>query len=87
MSRYIVVMPSTGRMLDMEEQSGIAGAPLAESQAMSAKVGEAARASQCPAPRPRQALALPLSAVEHVVMLRLPVTCGPWHPFPDRAAV
>jgi hypothetical protein len=87
MSTYIVVMPSTGRRLEAEEHIGIAGAPLAVSQAMSAKVGEAARASQCPAPRPRHTLVLPLSAVEDALMLGFPIQCRPWHPFQDWAAV
>src|ERR1700693_5991833 len=74
-STYIAVMPSIGRMLEPEEQSAIGGASSAAIHAMSAKVGEAAMASQPAAPRACQALALPLFAAEDVVIFRLPIDC------------
>jgi hypothetical protein len=66
-SMYIAVMPPIGRMLEAAEQSAIGWASFAAIQAMTAKVGEAARASQPAAPRACQALVLPLSAAEDVV--------------------
>ena len=57
-STYIVVMPWIEKMLEPEEQSAIVGAAFAAIHAISAKVGEAARASQPAAPRasrPRRA--------------------------------
>jgi hypothetical protein len=77
MSTYIVVMPSTGRRLEAEEHIGIAGAPLAVSQAMSAKVGEAARASQPAVPRACQALAVAVFAAADVVIFRFPIVSVP----------
>lgn len=45
-SRYIQAMPPIGSMLCAEEQIVACGAAFAESHAISAKVGEAARPSQ-----------------------------------------
>jgi hypothetical protein len=45
-STYIVVIPSIGRMLEPNEQNAIGRASFAAIHAMSAKVGEAVRASQ-----------------------------------------
>src|SRR5918993_483768 len=61
-SRYIAVMPSIGRRPDPEEQSAIGGASFAAIHAMSAEVGEAAKASQPAAPLACHAPALPVFA-------------------------
>jgi hypothetical protein len=71
-STYIVVMPSIGRMLEPREQSAIEGAWFAAINAMSAKVGEAARPSQPAAPRACQARSPALSAAEDVVIFPAP---------------
>ena len=65
-SRYIAVMPSIGRMLEPEEQNAIGGASFVAIHAMSAKVGEAARASQPAAPRACQAPVLPWFAARRL---------------------
>ena len=68
-------------MLEPEEQSAIVGAAFAAIHAISAKVGEAARASQPAAARP-EAIALPWFAAEDIVIFRarsivaIPGRCG-----------
>jgi len=57
-SKYIVVMLPIGSRPEPEEQSAIGGASLVAIQAMSAKVGEATRATQPVAPRAWRTLAL-----------------------------
>src|SRR5215212_2322361 len=70
-SRYIAVMPLSGRMLEPEEQSAIACASFAATHAMSAKVGEAARVSELAMPHACWALALALFAAEDLVIVRI----------------
>jgi hypothetical protein len=72
-STYIAVMPSIGSML--WEQIAIGGAWFAAIQAMSAKVGEAARLSQPAAPRACHARATDLLAAEGVAIFGLPIDC------------
>jgi hypothetical protein len=86
-STYIAVMPPIGRMLELEEQSAIGGASFAAIHAMSAKVGEAASASQPAAPRACQAFALPLFAADDVVIVRLPIDCHRSRRLQDRAGM
>jgi hypothetical protein len=78
-SRYIAVMPSIGRILEPDEQSGIGSASFAAIHAMNPKVGDAARASQPAAPRARQEVALPLFA-EDVGIVRLLIDLSPFPP-------
>jgi hypothetical protein len=81
-STYIAVMPWIERMVEPEEQSVIVGAAFAAIHAISAKVGEAARASQPAAPRACQGLVLPLFATEDIVIsgsrsiVAVPGRCG-----------
>jgi hypothetical protein len=72
-SKYITVMPSIGRMRESEVQSVMGDVSFAAIHAMSANVGEAARASQPVAPRVCQVLELSLFAAETVVILPLPI--------------
>jgi hypothetical protein len=66
-------MPSSGRKSEPEAQNAIEGGSFAEIHAMSAKVGEAARASQRVAPRGCPAVALALVAPDDVVIVGLPI--------------
>jgi hypothetical protein len=80
-------MPSIGRRPDPEEQSAIGCASFAAIHAMSAKVGEAAKASQPAAPRACHAPALPVFAAKDVVIFRLPIDCRRLRPPQVRAAM
>jgi hypothetical protein len=73
-------MLSIDRALGPEEQSAIGRASVAAIHAMSAKVGEAARASTPPAPRAGDVLALLSFAAEYVVA----AACVVIYPAPDR---
>jgi hypothetical protein len=84
-SKYITVMPSSGRKL--EEQNVIGDASFAAIHAMSAKVGEAAKASQPVVPRACLVLALPLSAAADIVILQLPIDCLGSRPVRERAGM
>ena len=70
-------MPSIGSMLEAEAQSPIGGTLFAARHAMSAKVGEAARASQPAVPRAHQALAVAVFAAADVVIFRFPIVSVP----------
>jgi hypothetical protein len=86
-SRYIVVMPSIGSMLDPEEQRATGRASFAGIHAMSAKLGEAARPSQPAAPGGWQTHPVPLLAAEDVVIFPLPIDCLRFRPLQHRATM
>src|SRR4051812_44211955 len=71
-------MSSSGSMFD--EQSAIAGACFAATQAIKAKVGEAASPSQPAPPRGRQANWPGLFTAEHVAIFNLPIDCRRFRP-------
>jgi hypothetical protein len=69
-SRYIVLMSPSGKIPEPAEHITIGEAALALSQAMTAKLGDAAKVSR---PGRRQARTLPFSADEVTVILRPPI--------------
>jgi hypothetical protein len=78
-------MPLIGGRPGPDEQNAIGDAWFATGHAVSAKVGEAARASQSAAPRACRSLVLALSATVQVVILRLPIDCRRFPALQDRA--